>query len=53
HLAGCKFADLAAGGSIYILILIAGLQLRTRVVNMIEDLPWNIAKFLHGAPIGK
>lgn len=39
---------LAGGGSVYLLILIAGLELRTSVSKMPSDISWQLAKILRG-----
>ncbi|EGN98207.1 hypothetical protein SERLA73DRAFT_74440 [Serpula lacrymans var. lacrymans S7.3] len=43
HAMGCKFAAIAAGGSIYALVLVAGLNLRVQLGEMDETTPWEIA----------
>ncbi|KAG0692206.1 hypothetical protein DFH29DRAFT_782253, partial [Suillus ampliporus] len=43
---GSKFAALAAGSTIYILVVVAGLELRTTVGSMVGDLPWQLGNAL-------
>ena len=43
---GNKFAALAAGGTIYILVMVAGLELRTTVGSMVGDSPWQLGNAL-------
>ncbi|KAG0702909.1 hypothetical protein DFH29DRAFT_998996 [Suillus ampliporus] len=43
---GSKFAALAAGGTIYILVVVAGLELRTTVGSMVGDSPWQLGNAL-------
>ena len=50
YAAGCKFAAVAAGGSLYLLILIAGLSLKTKLSQMPGDTPWEIADILRAPP---
>ncbi|KIK82189.1 hypothetical protein PAXRUDRAFT_83776, partial [Paxillus rubicundulus Ve08.2h10] len=57
HAMGCKFAAVAGGGSIYVLVLIAGLGLRVGLSTMDDDTPWDLANVLRspnsGNPIGR
>lgn len=46
HSAGSKFAALAGGGTIYVLVLIAGLGLRTSITSMTGQGPWELANVL-------
>ncbi|KAG1717812.1 hypothetical protein EDB19DRAFT_1652203, partial [Suillus lakei] len=41
-----KFAALAAGGTIYILVMVAGLELRTTVGSMVGDSSWQLGNAL-------
>ncbi|EGO30171.1 hypothetical protein SERLADRAFT_404464 [Serpula lacrymans var. lacrymans S7.9] len=41
-----KFAAIAGGGSVYILILVAGLRLRVSIGGMEGSLPWDLANLL-------
>jgi hypothetical protein len=50
---GTKFAVLAAGGTIYILIMIAGLELRTTVNSMVGDSAWQLGNTLRHPNPGK
>jgi len=43
---GCKFIVLAAGGSFYILVLLAGLNLKWKIVNSGSRIFWDVAKML-------
>jgi hypothetical protein len=43
---GSKFIALAAGGSFYILVLIAGLDLRHKITMLGSHIPWEVAKML-------
>ncbi|EGO30874.1 hypothetical protein SERLADRAFT_404855 [Serpula lacrymans var. lacrymans S7.9] len=43
HAMGCKFAAIAAGGSIYALVLVAGLNLQVQLGEMDGMTPWGIA----------
>ena len=43
---GCKFIGLAAGGSIYILVLITGLDMRWKVTALGGRIPWEVGKML-------
>lgn len=43
---GSKFAALAGGGSVYILILIAGLGLRVSIGSLPRDTPLALANIL-------
>ncbi|KAG2083089.1 uncharacterized protein F5147DRAFT_660271 [Suillus discolor] len=43
---GCKFISLAAGGSIYILVLIAGLDMRWKIATLGGCIPWEVGKML-------
>jgi hypothetical protein len=49
---GAKFADFAAGGCVYILILVAGLRERTKVASLPGQTSTDIARFLHVPPEG-
>jgi hypothetical protein len=50
---GTKFAVLAAGGTVYILIMIAGLELRTTVSSMVGDSAWQLGNALRHPNPGK
>lgn len=39
---GCKFISLAAGGSIYILVLIAGLDMWWKIATLGGRIPWEV-----------
>jgi hypothetical protein len=43
---GSKFVALAAGGSFYILVLIAGLDMRHKIGTIGCRIPWEVAKML-------
>jgi hypothetical protein len=43
---GSKFIALAAGGSFYILVLIAGLDMRYKIATIGSRIPWEVAKML-------
>jgi hypothetical protein len=43
---GYKFALIAGGGSVYALLLIAGLDLRYRVTQLIGRTAWEVGKML-------
>ncbi|KAG0699446.1 hypothetical protein DFH29DRAFT_1001957 [Suillus ampliporus] len=43
---GCKFISLATGGSIYILVLIAGLDMRWKIATLGGRIPWEVGKML-------
>ena len=43
---GAKFIALAAGGSFYILVLIAGLDMRYKIATIGSRIPWEVAKML-------
>ncbi|KII89483.1 hypothetical protein PLICRDRAFT_109188 [Plicaturopsis crispa FD-325 SS-3] len=53
---GSKFAAIAAGGSIYALMLVAGLNLRTSIAGCDTNMPWALANCLraptHDTPSG-
>ncbi|KAG1775186.1 hypothetical protein EV702DRAFT_450026 [Suillus placidus] len=46
HSAGTKFAALAGGGTVYVLVLIAGLGLRISIASMTGQGPWDLANTL-------
>ncbi|KAG1744090.1 uncharacterized protein EDB91DRAFT_1029250, partial [Suillus paluster] len=50
HTIGCKFIAIACGGSIYSLVLIAGLGLRVAVASMVGTMHLNLANMLHSPP---
>lgn len=52
HAMGSKFIALAAGGSIYILIVIAGLGLQSRIGNMVGTLQCDLATLFRNPPEG-
>ena len=43
---GSKFITLAAGGSFYVLVLIAGLDMRYKIATIGSRIPWEVAKML-------
>lgn len=50
-LAGSNFALLAGGGTVYVLVLVAGLGLRTKIASMQGDISMQVANALrHPAP---
>ncbi|EGO04270.1 hypothetical protein SERLA73DRAFT_148853 [Serpula lacrymans var. lacrymans S7.3] len=51
HAMGCKFAAIAAGGSIYALILVAGLNLWVQLGEIDGTTPWEIANVFRW-PVG-
>ncbi|KAG1879954.1 uncharacterized protein F5891DRAFT_921684, partial [Suillus fuscotomentosus] len=50
HSIGCKFIAIACGGSIYSLVLIAGLGLRVAVASMVGTVHLNLANMLRSPP---
>jgi hypothetical protein len=50
---GCKYGAIVSGGSVYFLVLIAGLGLRTTLSDMSGDTPWQVADILRAPPQGK
>ncbi|KAG9308149.1 hypothetical protein JVU11DRAFT_12452 [Chiua virens] len=50
HSAGSKFARVAAGGSLYLLILIAGLGLQKALTKMLGNLPLEFGNLLRTPP---
>ncbi|KAG0693114.1 hypothetical protein DFH29DRAFT_763487, partial [Suillus ampliporus] len=43
---GCKFISLATGGSIYILVLIVGLDMQWKIATLGGRIPWEVGKML-------
>ncbi|KAG2051734.1 hypothetical protein BDR06DRAFT_973631 [Suillus hirtellus] len=43
---GCKFISLATGGLIYILVLIAGLDMWWKITTLGDHIPWEVEKML-------
>lgn len=53
HMTGTKFAALAGGGTVYILVLVAGLGLRTSLASMPGDLTCHLGNALRHPDPGK
>ncbi|KIK34132.1 hypothetical protein CY34DRAFT_17938 [Suillus luteus UH-Slu-Lm8-n1] len=53
HAIGCKFIAIACGGSIYSLVLIAGLGLRVAIASMVGTLHLSLANILRSPPPSK
>ena len=53
YASGCKYAAVAAGGSIYLLVLVAGLELKSKLSQVPGDTPWEIADILRAPPLGR
>ena len=53
HASGSKFIAIACGGSVYALVLIAGLGLRVSISSMVGTTHLHLADMLRSPPKGK